>query len=129
MPRNKSKQQPKKGQHGGHRPNSGRPRKLDEDNYTQVTIVLRNDTVDALRSGAGSKFFGRFLQSHLDRFPLPSHEHYVAMMEGKQVYKMIKRKKTPVITGRIPVRAVRRPKPKTESQLLLEKFRREFVPV
>jgi hypothetical protein len=123
MPR---KSKPKKAQHGGPRQNSGRPRKEDQDNYTQITCVLRNDTVAKLRAGGG-KFFGSFLQSHLDRFQLPTHEDYVAMKDGKQVFTLIKRRRIPVITGRITVRPVRHVRPKTKAQLLREKLRKEFV--
>lgn len=85
--------------HGGARPGSGRPAKPDPENWVQVTCVLRKDTVQKLREGAGGKqkFFGGFLQFHLDRFPLPTHEEYEAMRQGKPYFRLIKRRKVPVV--------------------------------
>ena len=65
--------------HGGARPNAGRPPKVNPDDFVQINCVLRKDTVDQLRAGAGNKLFGHYLQFHLDRFPLPSHQEYLAM--------------------------------------------------
>lgn len=53
---------------GGARPGSG-PKKSDSDKV-QVTIFLRRDTVEALRAAAGSPYFGKLLQAHLDRHPV-----------------------------------------------------------
>ena len=57
----------------------GRPPKLDKDKWTQVTCVLRCDTVKQLKAGAGSTRFGNFLQEHLDRWPLPTRQEYREM--------------------------------------------------
>jgi hypothetical protein len=85
--------------HGGARPGSGRPAKPDPENWIQVTCVLRKDTVQKLREGAGGKqkFFGSFLQFHLDRFPLPTHEEYEAMRQNQPHFRLIKRRKIPVV--------------------------------
>lgn len=53
---------------GGARPGSG-PKKPSEDKV-QVTLFLRRDTVEALRAVAGSPYFGKLLQEHLDRHPI-----------------------------------------------------------
>lgn len=86
---------------GGARIGSGRPRKVNPEDFVQITCVLRKDTVERLREGAGGKqkFFGHFLQFHLDRFPIPTHEEYLAMREGKQLMKLIKRRHVPVVFG------------------------------
>jgi hypothetical protein len=97
---------------GGYRRNSGRPKKVNPEDYVQVTCVLRKDTVEKLRAGAGGKqkFFGSFLQFHLDRYPIPSHEEYLAMREGKQLMRLgPKRQKIPVIFGG-NLRQARRPR-------------------
>jgi hypothetical protein len=52
---------------GGARPGSGRK---PSDDKVQVTLFLRRDTVEALRTAAGSPYFGSFLQEHLDRHPV-----------------------------------------------------------
>jgi hypothetical protein len=78
---------------GGRRTGAGRPRKPDKDDYVQVTCFLRKDTVAALRAGVGGGVtgtaqrgrFGKFLQTHLDRYPLPSHEEYLARIKGESV--------------------------------------------
>jgi hypothetical protein len=119
-----------KPKHGGKRTNSGRPKKLNPDDYVQVTCVLRKDTVEKLRAGAGGKqkFFGHFLQFHLDRFPIPTHAEYLAMRDGIPFERMLgpKRKKTPVIFGG-NLRQARRPRvpkvqrsPSENTQKLLE---------
>jgi hypothetical protein len=74
---------PKKRKHsaprGGARSNAGRPQKLGKDKYSQITCVLRTDTIAQLKAGADSRFFGEFLQKHLDRYPLPSRAQYLAI--------------------------------------------------
>jgi hypothetical protein len=72
---------------GGARPNSGRPPKDPNwaDNWGQITCVLRKDTIEKLRQGAGGKndgkrFYGKFLQHHLDKFPLPTRQAYMEEM-------------------------------------------------
>lgn len=68
---------------GGARKGAGRPTaKLDPENWTQVTCFLRKTTLAALREGAGSRYFGDFLQDHLDRFRLPTREEYKLSKEG-----------------------------------------------
>jgi|SRR6516164_6479834 len=116
---------------GGARPNAGRPKKMNREDFVQVTCILRKDTVDRLRAGAGGKqkFFGEFLQFHLDRFPLPSHEEYVAVKQRLPLYATIRRRRIPVIIARNHVRKIRRPKTKSESEKASELFRKEFVPV
>jgi hypothetical protein len=63
------------GQHGGPRPGSGRPPKPDRDKWGQVTCVLRRDTIERLRESATppdaplTKYFGEYLQWHLDQYP------------------------------------------------------------
>jgi hypothetical protein len=58
----------RKERRGGARPGSGR-KPLSEDKV-QVTVFLRRDTVEALRTAAGSPLFGKLLQEHLDRHPV-----------------------------------------------------------
>jgi hypothetical protein len=78
---------------GGPRTGAGRPPKPDKDDYVQITCFLRKDTVAALRAGVGGGVtgtaqrgrFGKFLQAHLDRYPLPSHEEYLARIKGESV--------------------------------------------
>jgi hypothetical protein len=73
---------------GGKREGSGRPPKPDkrrkignksilQPGWAQLTVTLRQDTVDKLRAGAGSLFVGDFLQFHLDRNPLPTNDEYL----------------------------------------------------
>jgi hypothetical protein len=87
--------------------------------------------VERLKAGAGGKgrFFGAFLQYHLDRFPLPSNEEYAALKTGTRLFKLIKRKRIPVISaGR--VRVSKRPKVRSPEQAKVrELFQKEFVPV
>lgn len=68
-----------KGKRGGLRPNSGRPPKVDKDQWVEANVRLRRDTVERLRVGAGSKLFGKFLQEHLDRHPPPTREQYLRL--------------------------------------------------
>lgn len=127
MPTNDSDSTKKR--RGGPRPNSGRPPKQDKDNYVQVTCVLRKDTVAALKAGAGGKekFFGQFLQFHLDRFPVPTNEEYLAIRDVKPHYILIKRRKVPVIfAGKVGVARAnlkKPPKPKKKSRLDTPAFR------
>lgn len=121
---------------GGARPNSGRPRKLNPEDFVQVTCVLRRDTVEQLKAGAGGKhkFFGSFLQFHLDRYPIPTHDEYLAMKDGKQSFAVVARRKTPVIFGGklgAARRAASRParKKHTEAEVVRRKFLKEFTPV
>jgi hypothetical protein len=68
---------------GGYRPRAGRPFKVDKDQWGQVTCVLRHDTIDMLRAGAASNRFGEFLQEHLDRYPPPTRQEYLALQQGR----------------------------------------------
>jgi hypothetical protein len=72
--------------HGGARAKAGRPPKLDKDIYGQITCILRHDTIAQLREGADSRFFGEFLQQHLDRFPLPTREQYLLTRDGRKPF-------------------------------------------
>jgi hypothetical protein len=66
--------------HGGARTHAGRPPKLDRENWGRVTCILRKDTIDRLREGSDNgRFFGEFLQFHLDRFPLPTRTQYLSI--------------------------------------------------
>lgn len=101
----------------------------------QITCVLRRDTVEKLRAGAGGKhkFFGSFLQFHLDRFPLPTHQEYLAMKQRTPVLVSSRKGKVPVIFGgrvgsaRRAAGAVVR-KRASEAELLKRKFMKEFEP-
>jgi hypothetical protein len=68
-----------------HKNAGGRPVKPDKDEWGQITCVLKHETIEKLRAGAGGERFGWFLQEHLDNYPPPS----------KRVY--LKRKRMPVI--------------------------------
>jgi hypothetical protein len=60
---------------GGARPGSGRKPKLDKERYATVNVVLRKDTVAKLRAAvAPGRWYGDFLQRHLDRYPLPTRD-------------------------------------------------------
>lgn len=96
---------------GGHRPRAGRPFKVDKDQWGQVTCVLRHDTIEMLRAGAASNRFGEFLQEHLDRYPPPTREEYLALQQGRSSihtlvrgvhhYKVIGHLQTPAMLKRI----------------------------
>lgn len=68
-----------KGKRGGLRPNAGRPPKADKDQWVYANVKLRRDTIVRLREGAGSPLFGKFLQEHLDRHPVPTREEYLRL--------------------------------------------------
>ena len=100
--------------HGGARANSGRRKKTEEDKeiWGQITCVLRRDTIAKLRAGAASRFFGQFLQLHLDRFPVPDRATYLALISHQPLMVRIKRKKAPVIVSAGSAHRVKRiPKP------------------
>jgi hypothetical protein len=66
--------------HGGARAHAGRPPKTDRENWGRVTCILRKDTIDRLREASDNgRFFGEILQSHLDRFPIPSRSQYLSI--------------------------------------------------
>lgn len=76
----------------------GRPPKLNKDEFGQITCVLRHDTIERLKAGADSKHFGEYLQHHLDRYPPPTREQYLALTQGTNYYTVVKRgKKIPVL--------------------------------
>lgn len=76
----------------------GRPPKLNKDQWGQITCVLRHDTIERLREGADSKHFGEYLQAHLDRYPPPTREQYLALSEGTSYWTQVKRgKKMPTL--------------------------------
>jgi hypothetical protein len=52
-----------------------------------------------LRAGANSKHFGDFLQSHLDRYPPPTREQYLALTDHQPMWTLVKRKKVPTIVA------------------------------
>lgn len=93
---------------GGWRPGSGRRYKADKADWGQITCVLRLKTIQQLKAGADSKHFGDFLQHHLDLYPLPSREEYLAMLNRIEL--VIKKRRVPVLvaTGARHQRGARR---------------------
>jgi hypothetical protein len=87
---------------------SGRPAKPDKDQFGQITCVLRLDTIERLRKGADSTRFGEFLQHHLDRFPPPSREQYLALLQRTDYWTLNKRKRIPTLMASGSSRAARR---------------------
>ena len=85
------------GRHAG-----GRPQKIDKGKFSQITCVLRRDTIERLREGAGSKHFGEYLQNHLDRYPPPDRAQYLWLTERREHFVTIKRHKVPVIYAQEP---------------------------
>lgn len=85
-----------------HRP-GGRPPKLDKEQWGQITCVLKHETIEKLRNGAGSKHFGEFLQWHLDRYPPPTRDEYLYLTEHKEVWRTIKRRRVPVLFAPAPL--------------------------
>jgi hypothetical protein len=80
-----------RGPHGGPRPGSGRPPKPDRDKWGQVTCVLRHDTIERLRRSATppeakelTKYFGEYLQWHLDQYPPLDWATWQAFLELPQ---------------------------------------------
>lgn len=76
----KKKKKEIKVEHGGHRKNSGRKKNSAEHKaiWGRVTVMLKRDTIRALRKGADSRFVGEYLQAHLELHPPPSQEWYEA---------------------------------------------------
>lgn len=97
---------------GGSRPGSGRPVKMDKDQWGKITCVLRKDTIEKLKSGAASKHFGDFLQWHLDRYPLPKREVYLALLNREPVTMRIKGKPAKVLMSTGSYGSVRLRKPR-----------------
>jgi hypothetical protein len=86
---------------GGWRPGGGRPPKPDRDKWGQVTCVLRHDTIERLRRSATppdakelTKYFGAYLQWHLDQYPPLDWATWQAFLELPQ------RKTPPLIRTR-----------------------------
>lgn len=79
------------------RPLGGRPPKVNKDLWGQITCVLRKDTIERLKEGAGSKHFGEYLQHHLDRYPVPNREQYLSMVQNVPYYTLVKRRKVPTL--------------------------------
>lgn len=108
----------KKQQHndwGGARTNSGRPQKQDKDAWGKITCTLRKDTIEKLHDGAGGRFFGEFLQAHLDRYPLPSREYYIALTTHQPIQIKARGKRMPLtISAGAANRIKRPPKPKAQ---------------
>ena len=96
---------------GGFRPGSGRKPRTDKTHWGQITCILKKDTIEALRAGAASKHFGEFLQFHLDRYPLPRREIYLALLRRQPItVRISRRRKVPVLIsmGDLPTRRLRR---------------------
>jgi len=108
--------------HGGERKNSGRPPKPNKEAWGQITCVLRKDTIEKLHAGAGGgKFFGAFLQHHLDRYPLPSFEDYCAWLKRRPVVRIIQKRRVPVIISAGAKNRIKRPpRPKTVEDIAFE---------
>ncbi|HET9363945.1 MAG TPA: hypothetical protein VFP71_03060 [Candidatus Angelobacter sp.] len=83
--------------HGGLRRGSGRPAKSDKSQWGQITCVLKKETIEALKAGAKSKHFGEFLQFHLDRYPPPSREIYLALLNREPIIMKVRGRRTPVL--------------------------------
>jgi hypothetical protein len=81
----------------------GRPPKLNKEEWSQVTCVMKKTTIEKLRTAAGSKHFGSLLQFHLERYPPPTREQYLALTEHKPYWVTIKRKKVPAIIVSAPL--------------------------
>jgi hypothetical protein len=115
--------------HGGAREGSGRPKKSEKDKeiFGQITCVLRRDTIAKLRAGSGSRFFGEYLQLHLDRFPPPDRETYLALIHHQPIMVRIKRKKAPVIVSAGAANRVKRPPKPLSPELQAFKARYDAI--
>lgn len=67
---------------GGSRPGAGRKAKPDSEKWGYVTCSLRKETIAKARAGAASIYIGEFLQKHIDRYPLPTREEFLALENG-----------------------------------------------
>jgi hypothetical protein len=105
---------------------AGRPPKVDKELWSQITCVLRKDTIQRLKDGVGGhKFFGQFLQDHLDRFPPPTFEQYQAYRTNRPLMITLRGRRVPtVISAGAGNRVKRVPRPKTEEEL---EFEREYM--
>jgi hypothetical protein len=81
---------------GGARPGSGRHPNPDKAGWVKITCLLKRETVATLHREGGD-YFGRYLQHHLERYPLPTKEEYVAMLARAPFIKRVGRRKVPVI--------------------------------
>lgn len=90
--------------HGGFRPGAGRKPNLERQaEWGRVNCILKLKTIQALRDGAGAKNFGEFLQWHLERHPLPTHEVYQNILANRPIIEKIRGRKMQVIyTGTSP---------------------------
>jgi hypothetical protein len=102
---------------------AGRPPKIDKDRWGQITCVLRKDTIDRIRAGVGGgKFFGEYLQAHLDRFPPPSFTEYMAFLAKRPLELKVRGRKTPVIVSAGAANRVRHvPKARSKEQLAFDR--------
>jgi hypothetical protein len=105
--------------HGGKRTGAGRKGKTatDRQEWGQITCTLRNETIQKLKEGAAkrpgeeSRFFGKFLQYHLDRHPLPTWDEYQAIRQQRPLIRKIGRRRVPVIISagsKDPIKSVDR---------------------
>jgi hypothetical protein len=94
--------------HGGLRQGAGRRPRADAEEWGRMHCILKLKTIQALRDGAGAKNFGEFLQWHLDRHPLPTHEVYQCLLHHK-----------PIVTGTGKRRVVGLGPAKTSADSLL----------
>jgi hypothetical protein len=89
----------KKSTHGGARANSGRRPKEHQEDLGKITCMLRRDTIEKLREGAGGRFFGEFLQRHLDRYPLPDRATYIALKNRRPIVIKMRGRNIPTIVS------------------------------
>lgn len=89
MTKKKRKEKHARIEHGGPRPGAGRKRYSEERKaqWGRITVVLKHDTIKALKAGADSRFVGEFLQHCLDLHPPPSREQYLAYDPARHVAK------------------------------------------
>ena len=113
---------------GGPRPGSGRPLKVNKPDWGQITCILKKDTIEALKAGAASKHFGEYLQAHLDRYPPPSREIYLALMKHEPVVMRVRGRKAPVLISSGSYGSVRIPrKPRAKRRPLSAKEYEEAI--
>lgn len=117
------KQSPKKktakqaaGTHGGYRPGAGRKGPPDPENWGPCTVMLRKDTIQALRDGAGTKAFGAFLQWHLERNPVPTHDVYLRLAANQPIVERVRGKRTQVFYAGSRTHQKRRSKPEPQTR-------------
>jgi len=105
---------------------SGRPPKPDREKWSQITCVLRKDTIERLKAGVGGhKFFGQFLQDHLDRFPPPTFAEWQAWKTNRPLEITMRGRRVQAVVSAGPRNRVKRiPRPKTQAEL---EFEKEFL--